>query len=356
MITLVLFILGVVKLAIGGELLVRGASGLARRLGIPPLIVGLTVVAFGTSAPEAAVSVFAALAGQPDIAVGNVVGSNNLNILLILGLSAAIVPLLINRQLLRLDLPVMAGASVLVWALALNGTIGRWEGILLLALLTAYTVVLVTVSRRARAAAAKANEAAPPAATQPVWLLLAFVVGGLVLLVLGSRWFVDGAVAFARLVGVSELVIGLTIVALGTSLPEVASSVIAAIRHERDIAVGNIIGSNIFNLLFVLGLAATVSPAGVTVAPAAARFDIPVMVMVALVCLPIFFTGRELSRWEGWLFLGYYAAYTTYLILHSAKHQALPWFSAALLYFVLPFTGLVLIAHLVRAARKTDKR
>lgn len=355
MITLILFILGVALLGVGGELLVRGASGLARRLGIPSLIVGLTVVAFGTSAPEAAVSLFASLAGQPDIALGNVVGSNNLNILLILGLSAAIAPLLINRQLLRLDLPVMAGASVLVWALALNGTIGRWEGLLLLALLTAYTVVLVTLSRRARAAAAEAKAAAPAAATQPVWLLTVFVVGGLVLLVLGSRWFVDGAVSFARLVGVSELVIGLTIVALGTSLPEVASSVIAAIRNERDIAVGNIIGSNIFNLLFVLGLAATVSPAGVTVAPAAARFDIPVMVVVALVCLPVFFTGKELCRWEGWLFLGYYAAYTTYLILHSAKHQALPWFSAALLYFALPFTALVLIAHLARSARKSER-
>ncbi|HOT01974.1 MAG TPA: calcium/sodium antiporter [Acidobacteriota bacterium] len=354
MITLILFILGVALLGVGGELLVRGASGLARCLGIPSLIVGLTVVAFGTSAPEAAVSLFASLAGQADIALGNVVGSNILNVLLILGVSAAIVPLLVNRQLLRFDVPVMTGVSVLVWVLALNGTIGRWEGFLLLALLAAYTVVLVILSRRARAAAAAANEA-PAAASQPVWLLAVFVVGGLILLVLGSRWFVDGAVAFARLIGVSELVIGLTIVALGTSLPEVASSVIAAIRHERDIAVGNIIGSNIFNLLFVLGLAATVSPAGVTVAPAAARFDIPVMVVVALVCLPIFFTGRELSRWEGWLFLGYYAAYTTYLVLHSAKHQALPWFSAALLYFALPFTGLVLIAHAARAVRKSER-
>ncbi len=355
MITLILFILGVALLAVGGELLVRGASGLARRLGIPPLIVGLTVVAFGTSAPEAAVSLFASLAGQADIALGNVVGSNILNLLLILGVSAAIVPLLVNRQLLTLDVPVMVGASVLVWALALNGTIGRWEGLLLLALLTTYTVVLVAMSRRARAAAAEANAAAPAAATQPVWLLAMFVVGGLVLLVLGSRWFVDGAVAFARLVGVSELVIGLTIVALGTSLPEVASSVIAAIRNERDIAVGNIIGSNIFNLFFVLGLAATVSPAGVAVAPAAARFDIPVMVVAALVCLPIFFTGRELSRWEGWLFLGYYVAYTAYLILNSSGHDALPWLSAALLYFALPLTALVLAVQLARSARKSER-
>ncbi len=355
MITLILFILGVALLAVGGELLVRGASGLARRLGIPPLIVGLTVVAFGTSAPEAAVSLFASLAGQADIALGNVVGSNILNILLILGVSAAIVPLLVNRQLLTLDVPVMVGASVLVWLLTFDGALGRLEGAVLVLLLLGYTTVLVILSRRARTTAAKANETAPPAASQPVWLLLVFVVGGLVLLVLGSRWFVDGAVVFARLIGVSELVIGLTIVALGTSLPEVASSIIAAIRNERDIAIGNIVGSNIFNILFVLGLSAAVSPAGVAVAPAAARFDIPVMVVVALVCLPIFFTGRELSRWEGWLFLGYYVAYTAYLILNSSGHDALPWLSAALLYFALPLTALVLAVQLARSARKSEQ-
>jgi cation:H+ antiporter len=352
MITLILFILGVALLAIGGDLLVRGASGLARRLGIPSLIVGLTVVAFGTSAPEAAVSIFASLAGQPDIALGNVVGSNILNVLLILGVSAAIVPLLVNRQLLVLDVPVMVGVSALVWLLSLDGVLGRLEGTALFLLLFVYTAVLLVLSRRERAAAATENGESVPAANQPVWLLLIFVVGGLCLLVLGSRWFVDGAVAFARLVGLSELVIGLTIVALGTSLPEVASSIIAAIRHERDIAVGNIVGSNIFNILFVLGLSAAVSPAGVTVAPAAARFDIPVMVIVALVCLPVFFTGRELSRWEGFLFLGYYAAYTAFLILQSAKHDALPWFSTALAYFALPFTALVLAAHLAWSARK----
>jgi len=189
-----------------------------------------------------------------------------------------------------------------------------------------------------------------------VWMDIVLIGMGFGGLVLGSNLFVNGAVALAVAFKVSPAVIGLTIVAMGTSLPELATSIVASARKQEDIAVGNIIGSNIFNLLFVLGLAATASPAGVTVAPAAARFDIPVMVVVALVCLPIFFTGRELCRWEGWLFLGYYAAYTTYLVLHSTKHQALPWFSAALLYFALPFTALVLIAHAARSARKKDRR
>ncbi len=236
----VFMLAGLGLLVIGGELLVRGASALARAVGLPSLIIGLTVVAFGTSAPELAVGLKAGLGGQADLAFGNVVGSNCFNILFILG---------------------------------------------------------------------------------------------------------------AQLLGVSELLIGLTIVAAGTSLPELATSVVASIRRERDLAVGNIVGSNIFNLMAVLGASAAASPAGVAASRTALRFDVPVMMAVAMVCLPIFFTGGRISRWEGALLLGYYVAYVTYLVLGASHHESLPAFSAAMFFFVLPGTVLGIAVSVVCALR-----
>ncbi|NTV87305.1 MAG: calcium/sodium antiporter [Burkholderiaceae bacterium] len=341
------FALGLIALVVGAELLVRGASKLAISFGISPLVVGLTVVAFGTSAPEMAVSVQSAWSGQVDIALGNVVGSNIFNVLFILGASALIVPLVVHQQIIRQEVPVMIGASLLLWAMAADGGISRWEGLLLASLIVGYTIVIIRQSRRETAAIRAEYDEAFEGGAQ-AWdahwgVQILLILAGLALLVLGSNWLVEAAVAFAKYLGVSELVIGLTIVAAGTSLPEVATSILAAIRGERDIAVGNVVGSNIFNILAVLGISASVAPGDLAVAPAMLAFDIPVMVAVAVACLPIFFTGHLIARWEGALFLAYYVAYTAYLILDAAGHDAQAGFSAVLGGFVLPLTALTLL-------------
>lgn len=349
------FVLGGALLVAGAELLVRGASRLAVAVGISPLVVGLTVVAFGTSAPELAVTAGAAWSGAADVALGNVVGSNIGNVLLILGLSAAVAPLEVSQRLVRLDVPLVIGASVLTLLLALDGSIGRVDGLLLFGGIVAYTVFAIRQSRREAAAvrteyaeAVGREEAAPR--LRPLRDAVA-IGAGLVLLIVGARWLVTGAVAAAAALGVGELVIGLTIVAVGTSLPELATSVLAAVRGQRDIAVGNVVGSNLFNLLAVLGLGSAIAPGGVPVARTALTFDLPVMIAVAVACLPIFFTGHRIARWEGWLFLAYYGAYVGYLVLASTAHDALPAFSATLAWFALPLTAVTLAVLAVRAAR-----
>ena len=351
--TFVYLIAGLVLLVAGAEVLVRGAAKLAAQFGIPPLIIGLTVVAFGTSAPETAVSVQAALDGKGDLAIGNVVGSNIANVLFILGLTALIAPLLVSRQIIRLDVPIMIGASLLTWALAWDGSLDRIDGALLFGGIVAYTAFLIIMSRRDKAAAGDefSEEFGLHETPKPyAWAInLALILGGLVLLVSGSNYLVEGAVILARTLGLSELVIGLTVVAVGTSLPELATSLMAAIKGERDIAVGNIVGSNIFNLLCVLGLASLVSPNAIPVAANALNFDFPVMIAVAIACLPIFFNGYCINRWEGAVFVGYYALYTAYLVLHST---AAPWLGAlqqAMYSFVLPLTAITLLIVGARA-------
>jgi cation:H+ antiporter len=346
-----MFVLGLVALVAGAQLLVRGASALAARLGISALVIGLTVVAFGTSSPELAVSVQAGLAGKADIAIGNVVGSNIFNVLFILGLSALIAPLTVARQLVRLDVPVMIGVSLLLLLLALDGRLSWPEGALLFFGILMYTGFLL------RAGQLEGNAATSPESTSTDRFLallpvqLGFIAAGLVALVLGARWLVEGAVAMAQALGISEAVIALTIVAAGTSLPELATSVVAALRGERDIAVGNVVGSNIFNILAILGLSALVTPGGLEVAPAMLHFDVPVMLAVAVACLPIFFAGYQITRWRGALFFAYYVAYTLYLALAATRHDALPAFSAVMLEFVLPLTAITLVVLVVRARR-----
>jgi cation:H+ antiporter len=349
--TAALLVAGLLLLVSGAEIFVRGASRLARAAGISPLVIGLTVVAFGTSSPEIAVSVQSSFAGAADLALGNVVGSNICNVLLILGLSATVAPLFVAQQLVRLDVPVMVGVCLLVPILGADGTISRTDGLLLFGGAIVYTVFLVVESRKESAAIRDEYEAEFGAAGGgESWLSsVVLIAAGMAFLVLGSRWLVSGAVGVAQLLGVSELVIGLTVVAIGTSLPEVATSVIATIRGERDIAVGNVIGSNIFNILLVLGTAGLVAPTGIPVAAAALRFDIPVMIAVAVACLPIFFTGNRIDRWEGLLFLGYYVAYTAYLILSSAEHDVVPVFSTVMGIFVIPLTVITLATVTFRA-------
>ncbi|MNF33332.1 Inner membrane protein YrbG [compost metagenome] len=354
--TFVYLIAGLVLLVAGAEVLVRGAAKLAAQFGIPPLVIGLTVVAFGTSAPETAVSVQAALDGSGDLAIGNVVGSNIANVLLILGLTALIAPLIVSRQLIRLDVPIMIGASLLTLALAWDGTLDRLDGAILFAGIVAYTGFLIISSRKEKAAEDDEfskefglNEPVKPYA----WAInLALIVVGLILLVSGSNFLVEGAVSLARALGLSELIIGLTVVAVGTSLPELATSILAAIRGERDIAVGNIVGSNIFNLLCVLGLAALVSPLPVSVSPNALAFDFPVMIAVAVACLPIFFAGYRINRWEGLLFLAYYLAYTLYLVLFATGRPFAQTFGDAMLGYVLPLTAVTLVVIAGRAWHK----
>lgn len=358
--TLLLFLIGAVLLVFGAEWLVRGSSRLAATVGISPLVIGLTVVAFGTSTPELAVSVRAAWAGNPDIALGNVVGSNICNVLLLLGLSALIAPLVVAQQLVRLDVPIMIGVSLLLYALALDGRIGHWDGLLLFSGIVAYTTFAVIKGRQEQQVAVKdeyehAFSVVPrPSGVGSMMRNVAMLVIGLGLLMVGAHWLVDSAVAAAHWLGVSELIIGLSIVAVGTSLPEIATSIIAVVRGERDIAAGNAVGSNLFNILAVLGLSSLVSPNGVAVAPTALRFDLPVMIGAAVACLPIFFTGNRIARWEGALFFAYYLAYLTYLILQATRHPALPTFNAALLGFVLPLTVITLAVSVWRTRRARE--
>jgi len=357
-----LFLLGLALLVLGAEWLVRGASRLAAKIGISPLVIGLTVVAFGTSAPEMAVSVQSSLAGQADIAVGNVVGSNIFNILLILGISAIITPLVVQQQLIRLDVPLMIGISFLVYLMSLDGDIGRLEGALLFLGIIVYTVFLIIQSRKEKSKEVEqeyeqeyADKDKKGTGWNPWIANLGLVIIGLGMLVYGSNLLVDSAIIIARWLGMSELIIGLTIVAAGTSMPEVATSIAAAIKGERDIAVGNVVGSNIFNLLAVLGLGGLVSPAGLPVSSSAIAFDIPIMLVVAIATLPIFFTGRQIAHWEGWLFLGYYVTYTTYLILAASHHAVLPTFNLVIVWFAAPLTILTIIVSLFLDLRKPHK-
>ena len=348
---IILFLLGLVLLVLGAEALVRGASRVALAAGIPPLVIGLTVVAFGTSAPELAVTTSAALRGEPDLALGNVVGSNIFNVLVVLGASAVVAPLLVSRRLVRLEVPLLTLSAGIVLLLALDGEISRLEGLFLLSGALAYTGLL---AYQGKGEPAPGDVVDVPASRGPAgWAIDgALILGGLGLLVLGSRWLVDGATTFAMALGVSELVVGLTIVAAGTSLPELATSVVATFRGQRDMAVGNIVGSNLFNVLLILGAAAAVSPDGVPASPAAVRFDIPVMVGVSVACLPVFFSGLRIARWEGALFLGYYFAYTGYIILAATHHDALETYRGAMLFFVLPLTAVTLAVIVFRERRR----
>lgn len=288
----------------GAEGLVTGSASLALRAGVSRLVVGLTIVAFGTSSPELVVSLKAALASQGDIALGNVIGSNSFNIGVILGLTALIHPIQVHRQIITLHAPLAVVASVLVPVLLLDQAVGRGEGLLLAGGLLGYTVGSILLGRREAPAH---DEDVPGArASRPWGLDLVFIAGGLVLLVLGSRLLVDHAVALARVWGLSEAVIGLTIVAAGTSLPELATSILAAVRRQPDIAIGNIVGSNIFNVLGILGVAALTRP---FTGPGISLLDQWVMVGFAVLLVPLLVTGRRLHRIEGAVLLALYGGY-----------------------------------------------
>lgn len=348
------FLVGATVLVVGAELLVRGASRLAARTGLSSVVIGLTVVATGTSAPEFAVNAQAAMRGEGDLAVGNVVGSNILNVLLVLGLSATITALVVAQRVVRYDVPIMIGASVVVALVVIGGTISRLEGLLMFAAFVGYLVWTVRSARREPPEiVAEYDEGLGDELLRrtPLGLDLGFIVVGLALLVVGARLLVAAATDIATALGVSELLIGLTVVAIGTATPEIATSIVAIIRGDTDLAVGNVVGSNIVNALGVLGVSGIVASGGLPVGNRVLTFDIPVMIGVAIACLPIFFNGFVVKRWEGILFLGFYAAYVAYLVLDAMDSGARRPFAVWMLGLVLPLTAVVLVVIGLRAWR-----
>jgi cation:H+ antiporter len=307
-----------------------------------------------------AVSVVSAYAGQADLAIGNVVGSNICNVLLILGLSALVAPLVVHQQLVRLDVPLVIIASLLLIPFGIDGRIGRVEGALLFSGILCYTVYVVRKSRREGIAVRMEYEQEyglkPRRVFDSIPANLAIMVIGVGMLMLGSHWLVIAAVDTARYFGVSELVIGLTIVALGTSLPELAASIVATLRGERDIAVGNVVGSNLFNLLSVLGISSIVAPNGIPVPESTMNFDIPVMIAVSVACLPVFFVNYRITRWNGAMLLAYYLAYILDLFLTATGHDAQHGFRQAMLWFAIPLTIITLSIITIHAIRYGNPR
>lgn len=351
--TITLSILGgFIALIGGGELLVRGASNLAAAFKVPPLIIGLTVVAIGTSAPELAVSVQSCLAGKTDLAVGNVVGSNLSNLLFILGAAALVGPLAVSGQLFRLDIPVMIVAAMLLYALGMDGSLSRGEGITLAILTVLYlSWTIVEGKRDAKHLQDELEDIMPSdEAGKAILSNIVLFLVGLALLVVGSNYLVDGCIELAKKWGVSELVIGLTIVAIGTSLPELVISVLASLRGKRDLAVGNVVGSNILNVLAVLGVSAAVAPDGVNVHEQSLRFDIPLMVAVSVACFPIFLSGKQVNRVEGCGMLLFYFAYLAWLVYCFGVLKQPPGFGS-LVGFLTPLAvAMVLLAATRRRA------
>ncbi len=353
------FVAGLVGLIYGARYLINGASRLATSFGIPPLVIGLTIVAFGTSAPELAAALQASFTGRPELAIGNVIGSNIFNVLFVLGSAAIIAPIAVNSQVVKRDVPIMIGIALLMWVLALDNMFGRFDGILFVSLLFAYLIYVFRTTEQKDAllpegaeipSDSSSREDAQADKTPSVRLKNAgLVIVGLAMLTIGSRWLVESSVEFARALGVSELIIGLTVIAIGTSLPEIATSVLASMRGKGDIAVGNVVGSNLFNILSVIGATATVSPHGIAVPNEALSFDLPIMIGVIVMTLPIFYTGLRISRLEGSLFLGYYVLYTVGLFLMARKSDDLDIYAAVMLWFVIPLTVLTLGFFYVRA-------
>jgi cation:H+ antiporter len=313
------FILGIVALVGGAELIVRGGSRLAARLGIPPMVIGLTIVSVGTSTPELAVGVEAALRGNGSLAVGNIVGTNMVNVLFILGLSAFLKPLALKGRILRFDLPVMTAAAVMLLVMAWDGILSRFDGGVLVFAAILYSTAIIgwtrRESRRVRAEYASEYGALKDSNARDAAFSALMLVVGIAVTVTGSGWLVDGAVDLARMLGVSDAFIGLTIVAVGTSSPELVTTIVGTLRNDRDIAIGNLLGSSIYNILLILGISCLVPSSGVTVGLNLARVDIPLMTAVAFVSVPVFLTGRRVTRPEGGLFVGAYFGYLIYLLL-----------------------------------------
>jgi cation:H+ antiporter len=307
--TIVLLIIGLIVLIIGGDYLVRGSSSIALRLHLSPLVVGLTIVAFGTSAPELLISIQSALKGSPDIAMGNVVGSNICNLALVLGITAVVNPVKVQLNSIRVDWPVTMGSSILLYLMVLEGMLTAVEGIIFVIALIIYIVFIVTNSRKAvKSAKLKLDlPNLPDAPKKQIWKDIFFIIIGCVALFFGSEWFVISAKDLALSLGVEERVVGLTIVALGTSLPELVTAAVASYKGESDLALGNLMGSNIFNILSILGITAIIQP--ISVHEVILNKDIIWMLMITLMILPLMIVRREVGRGDGTVLLIVYAVY-----------------------------------------------
>jgi cation:H+ antiporter len=344
-------VLGLGILIAGAQFLVKGASRFALALGIPPLIVGLTIVAFGTSAPELAVSIQSCISNQTEIVLGNVIGSNIYNVLFILGICATITPLSVAPQLIRLDVPIMIAASLLLLILSYDRTISTLDGVILIGALAIYTLFVIVQSRKEKKEVKEeyAEQIQDAAKTdRRYWLQILYMISGLALLGFGSDLLIDGAVAIATQLGIAPVIIGMTIVTIGTTAPELTTCLVAAWNGERDIAVGNIVGSNIFNVLAVLGVGSLVAPDGINVGPRMIGFGIPVMIAVLFSCMPIFFAGQAIRRWEGVLFLLFFVLYITYLVLEELHDERVLTLQNAVIWFIAPMAAVTVVVSVWR--------
>lgn len=378
-----LIVVGLAGLLVGGELLVRGATVIAKTFGMSSLIIGLTVVSIGTSAPELAICLDSAFKDKPEIALGNVLGSNIANVLLILGITALVMPIAIHKKIVQREVPIMIGVSVLFSALAIDGLISFWDGVILLATMVGFLLFqfgMVRQAKKQRVAKEKAEKAdklrlaiegtdsktehseadmdeAKSADRQKsgiaVEMLLSVftLIIGVSLLWLGAGWMVKGASNFAEAMGVSQLVIGLTIVALGSSAPEIVTSLVAAFRGHAEMAVGNVIGSNVSNIALVMGATATVSD-GVVVPSPAMQFEFPVLLASAIACLPIFARGNRIDRWEGVLFILSFFAFLGCLYVRSSEQYSFPRMNAMAWRITLPLVAVTMIIVILRILKK----
>jgi len=367
-IALLTLIGGLAGLVATGSAIVSGATTIGLRAGLPPLVVGLTIVAAGTSAPELAVVWRAVDAGDPGLALGSVIGSNIANILLVVGLVAAFGSIPVARRTQRVELPVMVVASIVTLALAADGTIGRRDGAILLVGLVTFVVSMIATQRRAPGeeptveasngagapTTATEIEIAPRPSTQRTLAAIGLFAVGVVGVAISAQFVVSAAEDIALSLGIPELVVGLTVLAVGTSAPEIVTSVIAALKGRSDIAIGNAIGSNVFNLLFVLGTV-SVTHSDLAVPDELIRLDLPVMIGAAVLCVPIAITDSAITRWEGIAFVGLYAGYTVFLVLDGLGEASAPFVGAATLAAVVPILALTIRVLRTRRASSADR-
>ncbi|MDR9419086.1 calcium/sodium antiporter [Gracilimonas sp.] len=346
-----LFIAGLLILIGGAELFLKSVDKFGVAWSVSPVVMGLTVVAFATGAPELAISLQAAVDGKPDLVVGNILGSNIANILLILGIAGLVSPLKITNRIIKIDVPMVIGASVLLFLLARDGLLSPLDGGIILVGLILYSLFMYFQIRKDRADNILQNgggvELKEPVSTGFYVKYVLILLGGLIMIVAGSRFMVHAAVEIAGTLGISELIIGLTIVSIGTSLPEVATSVSAVRRGDSDTAVANVMGSNLYNILLTLSLTVLIAPGAIDVSAEAIKLDFPFMIIVAAGCLPLFWPGKVLGRPEAFGFLTYYGLYLGYLVLIGLQHPFKEQFEGIMVWVVIPITILLIIIKFV---------
>lgn len=357
--TIFLFIVGLVALIGGAELFLKGVDHFGLKWGISPIIMGLTVVAFATGAPELAISLKAAAGGNADLVLGNIIGSNIANILLILGITSLVTTLKITKRVVRIDVPIVIAVSFLLFYLAMDGVLTKIDGAVLITGFLLYSIFTYYQIQKSRIVEDGDQifeyELSVDDLDKGIWFYLkngGFLAIGLALIVMGSNWMVDSAVTIATLLGISELVIGLTIVSIGTSLPEVATSMSAARKGNADIAVANVLGSNLYNVLLTLGLTLIIAPNFLQVSEAAILLDLPFMLIVSMICIPIFVAGYNITRIDGAIFLLYYFSYLTYLVLDSIGSPIKTYLETIKLWFIIPATIIYILWRLIDSYRK----